>query len=47
MSGKVMQQFISNGGEIAIAEQLKPGAYLLNIEYNDGQREVVKILKTN
>jgi hypothetical protein len=42
-----MQQFISNGGEIAIAEQLKPGTYLLNIGYNDGQREVVKILKTH
>jgi hypothetical protein len=47
LSGKVMQQFISQGGEISIAEEVKPGAYLLNIEYNDGQREAIKILKTN
>lgn len=47
MSGKVMQQFIHTGGQLTFGEDLKPGAFLLDIQYNDGQREVVKILKTN
>jgi hypothetical protein len=47
LSGKVMDQIKLKGGTTTTAEQLKPGAYILSFEYNDGVREIIKILKTN
>lgn len=47
LSGKMMEMHSTIGGEISIGEQLRPGAYILNIEYIDGQKESQKILKTN
>lgn len=47
IGGKVCGQMRTSESTIQTGENLLPGVYMINIDYNDGNKEVVKVVKTN